>query len=448
MEYQFGNYDDNFSNNSPEDDIIRAGGGNDTIHMAFGNNTLLGEAGNDSLIGGEGDDYLDGGTGNDTLSGGLGRNTYFFNRGYDKDTITEALGSSNVNFGAGISLDDIRITAGGPDNKDLKIYLIDPENPEQPLDEIADVLTIENGVGTPVQADQLVFADGTTLPKFEVHEDGSLRYFGTDDDDIFVGSNADEEIYGSTGVDVIDGGGGRNAIRYNNSSEAVSINLATGQMSGGDAEGDQLTNISQVFGTSYDDVIIGDDNNNGLFGLDGDDHLDGGGGDDWLNAYGSGSDYLNGGTGNDTVRYRWSKSAVTVDLADQANNAGDAAGDTYVSIENVMGSDEFSDTIIGDTGNNKLWGYGGDDTITGGDGNDIFLFEENFEHDTITDFTAGAGSEDTIHFSEGTFGNFEDVIAAASDVGTDTVIQLDDDNSVTLQNVSITDLHADDFAFV
>ncbi|SFK14097.1 Hemolysin-type calcium-binding repeat-containing protein [Pseudovibrio ascidiaceicola] len=402
MKIQLGSGNENYSTSSSEDHLVLAGAGNDTIRTAAGD---------------------------------------------DKDVIKDALGSDVVKFGAGITMDSIRITAGGPDNKDLKIYLIDQANPEQPLDEITDALTIENGVGNQILADQFVFADGSTLPKFEVHEDGSLRYFGTDEDDTFVGSDADEEIYGSAGVDIIDGSGGRNAIRYNNSAEAVSVNLATGEISGGDAEGDQLTNISQVFGTSYDDVIIGDDNNNGLFGLDGDDHLEGGGGDDWLNAYGSGSDYLDGGTGNDTVRYRWSESAVTVDLTDQANNAGDAAGDTYVSIENVMGSDEYGDIIVGDAGNNNLWGYGGDDTLTGGDGDDTFLFEKNFEHDIITDFTAGAGSEDVIQFAA-TFDSVADVLAAASDVGADTVIYVNDDTSITLQNVSVADLHADDFAFV
>ncbi|EEA92494.1 calcium-binding protein [Pseudovibrio sp. JE062] len=438
MNIQLGSGDENYSTTSSEDHHVLAGAGNDTIVTA---------AGNDQLYGEEGDDYLDGGSGNDILSGGAGHNTYFFDRDYDKDVIKDTLGSDVVKFGAGITMDNIRIAAGGPDNKDLKIYLIDPSNPDQPFDEIADVLTIENGVSNQILAGQFVFDDGSTLPKFEVHEDGSLRYFGTDEDDTFVGSDADEEIYGSAGIDIIDGGGGRNAIRYNNSAEAVSVNLATGEMSGGDAEGDQLTNISQVFGSEHNDTIIGDDNNNGLYGLDGDDHLEGGGGDDWLNAYGSGSDYLDGGSGNDTVRYRWSEAAVTVDLADQANNTGDAAGDTYVSIENVMGTDKFDDIIIGDAGNNKLWGYGGNDTLTGGDGNDTFLFETNFEHDTITDFTVGAGSDDTIRFTEDSFVSFEDVLATASQVGTDTVIQLNDDNSITLQNVSVADLHADDFAF-
>src|SRR4029078_1420791 len=60
---------------------------------------------------------------------------------------------------------------------------------------------------------------------------------------------------------------------------------------------------------------------------------------------------------------------VTVDLANPANNAGDAAGDSYASIEGIFGTG-FNDTITGNGGNNLLFGAYGDDILIGGGGAD------------------------------------------------------------------------------
>jgi len=449
-------------------DTLYGEGGNDTIYgddaknEKAGNDTIYGEAGNDTIYGGKGNDLLNGGADNDMLLGGVGNDTYVFEQNFGKDVITETSGTDTIRFEDGITLSDLK---GVIDGNDLKIYLIDPANPNQPLDEIANVITIKNWSADSPQIEKFEFSDGTTLSQFPIEEGGVLRYYGTSGDDTFTGTDANEEIYGSAGADTIDGGAGRNAIRYTLSEEGVSVNLATNVNTGGHAEGDHLTNISQVFGSHFDDVIVGDDGNNGLYGFGGNDHLEGGAGDDWLNAYGSGSDYLDGGTGNDTVRYRWASSAVTVDLTDQSNNTGDAAGDVYVSIENIMGTDKHSDHLTGDANANKIYGYGGndtifggagDDTLLGGDGDDTmeggadsdtFYFRSDFGNDIITDFVAGAGTDDVLQFSE-TFESVAEVLAAASDVGSDTVIYVDDSTSITLKNVSVADLHADDFDFI
>ncbi len=163
---------------------------------------------------------------------------------------------------------------------------------------------------------------------------------------------------------------------------------------------------------------------------------------------------LMGGEGTDTVRYRWSKAAVTVNLSDQSQNAGDAAGDEYISIENIRGTNYYSDTLIGDAGDNQLWGFWGDDTLTGGAGSDVFVFHDSgidisdFGKNVITDFQSGHGSDDVIFFDAEILADFDAVIAAASDDGSDTVIMLDDDSSVTLNGVLVSDLHSDDFQFI
>ncbi|WP_310619715.1 VCBS domain-containing protein [Flexibacterium corallicola] len=116
--------------------------------------------------------------------------------------------------------------------------------------------------------------------------------------------------------------------------------------------------------------------------------------------------------------------------------------------ETFLGGDS-ADTINGNGGDDIITGGAGDDQLTGGTGNDIFVFNAgDTGHDIITDFTAGAGSEDVIEFETAQFADFDTVLAAAADVDGDTVITIDADTSVTLTGVQVSDLHQDDFLFV
>jgi hypothetical protein len=104
--------------------------------------------------------------------------------------------------------------------------------------------------------------------------------------------------------------------------------------------------------------------------------VNGGGGNDILMSGNSGVYAFHGGTGNDTVAYINATQGATIAL--DANvlgyptvtNSGAAAGDTYDSIENVVGTN-FSDSIYGDAHDNKLYGGAGNDSINGGGGNDV-----------------------------------------------------------------------------
>ncbi|MEZ5817303.1 MAG: hypothetical protein R3D44_09490 [Hyphomicrobiaceae bacterium] len=116
------------------------------------------------------------------------------------------------------------------------------------------------------------------------------------------------------------------------------------------------------------DYITGDAAANRLVGGRGNDVLAGGGG----------GDDLEGGGGFDYASYHTAKSGVTADLGAPSNNTGDAAQDSYSSIEGLLGS-RFDDTLRGNHranilsggfGNDSLSGGGGNDTLFGGDGED------------------------------------------------------------------------------
>ena len=61
---------------------------------------------------------------------------------------------------------------------------------------------------------------------------------------------------------------------------------------------------------------------------------------------------------------------------------------------------------------------------------------------------AGAAVGDVIQLDAALFGDFADVVAHASQVGANTVITLDAANSITLNNVTLANLNANDFLFV
>jgi Ca2+-binding RTX toxin-like protein len=87
---------------------------------------------------------------------------------------------------------------------------------------------------------------------------------------------------------------------------------------------------------------------------------------------GAGADPLNGGAGVDWARYYSAKAGVVADLADPINNTGEALGDTYSSVENIIGS-AFSDTLRGNENANRLEGHAGNDLLEGGGDNDIMM---------------------------------------------------------------------------
>jgi len=229
------------------------------------------------------------------------------------------------------------------------------------------------------------------------------------------------------------------------------------------------------------DVADGGAGKDYLAGGHGDDTLSGGAGDDLLEG-GPGADHLNGGDGVDAAGYATSLAGVQASLDRPEGNTGDAAGDSYSGIENLLGS-TYADRLEGDAGANalrggagddRLGGLGGDDRLVGGDGSDVIsggsgddriyggagndritggagadtvVIQPGFGRDVVTDFSHASG--DVVLFDRAVFASFAEVMAHAADYGTDgTVITLDADDKLILLGVDRASLQAGDFAFV
>ncbi len=340
------------------DDTIDGRGGSDTLYGQSGADTLYGAAGGDSLFGGDGNDVLYGQADSDWLDGGVGADTLDGGDGIDTASYS---GSS-----AGVTVDLLAGTGVGGDAQ-------------------GDTLTgIENVYATN-------YADTLT-------GDGEVNYlYGFGGADAVSGGSGDDHLYGGAGADVLDGGLDTDFARYDTSSVGVTVDLLAGTGVGGDAEGDTLTGIENLHGSEHNDILSGDGNANTLIGAAGVDYLYGNGGgdalygglgDDVLVSQGVG-DVLDGGDGADTAHYYYSTSAVTANIATGVVSGGFAAGDTFVSIENLHGS-AYDDVLTGDAGVNTLWGYNGDDTLEGGAGADVL------DGGTGTDTASYVGSGATV----------------------------------------------------
>ncbi len=111
------------------------------------------------------------------------------------------------------------------------------------------------------------------------------------------------------------------------------------------------------------------------------------------------------------------------------------------------GEEGVDQTLTGGAGSDVLVGGAGDDSLTGLGGDDLFVFRDGFGDDTITDFTAGIGTDDKIDVSDFGLNNLADLLASSNDVGSNTVINLDGNDSLTLIGVQEFQLHEDDFLF-
>jgi Ca2+-binding RTX toxin-like protein len=369
-------------------------------------NTLVGTTEADEIFGYEGDDSLTGGAGADLLDGGDGTDTATYVGSSAAVTVNLTTGTGASGDAAGDTLVDIENITGSDGNDtligDADANILDGGLGNDTLDGRAGADTLVGGDGT----DTATYANSTagvnvnlasgtgsggeaqgdTLSGIE-NLTGSGQgdtLIGDAGNNVLDGGNGNDTLIGGEGADTLIGGGGTaDTASYALSSAGVTVNLANGTGTGGDAQGDMLSGVESLFGSAYDDVLTGDGNANAFTG-------------------GSGADALNGGGGTDTAQYTTSASGVTIDLSTGIGVGGDAQGDTLTSIENLIGSAQ-TDTLTGDGSNNSITGGAGDDTIDGGDGNDTLT--GGLGADVLT----GGNGTDTASYSSSSAGVIVDL---------------------------------------
>jgi Ca2+-binding RTX toxin-like protein len=471
-------------------DSLTGGRGNDTLFGRGGNDLLDGGVGNDVLDGEEGNDIVRGGLGDDTLRGGTGNNQLFGGDGVDtvdylsatagvtinlatgtatgqgrndvlseierivgsrfNDTILGGAGNDfflsggdgndSVNGGAGndrLFGDNGNDTLLGGTNDDF----INGGNGNDSLLGGSGIDILLGGAGN----DQLFGEDGSdTL----ISREGNDTLLGGSGNDILLGGDGDDQLLGGGGDDQLFGGTGVDTADYLNATAGVTVDLGTGTAIGGDGN-DVLFNIEQVFGSSFNDSLIGGGSSDTLSGRGGNDTLLGGDSDDFLDGQ-EGNDLVLGEDGNDS-------------LFGGAGNDQVEGGEGDDRLLGGVGNDTLlggpgNDVLIGvDTNGSDSPGLGEVDILTGGTGEDQFLlgdttnvfYDDNSGSNGFADYATISGfnsNEDTIQI-KGTLGDYR-----LQTVGANTRVFLDKsggelDELVGVVQASSLRLDSNDFLF-
>ncbi len=378
---------------------IRGSGQSDTITGDTANNVIEAGQGSDTVDGGGGNDTISGGGGTDTLTGAGGTDTLDATASADRQianlltsTITGGdstgdviSGFERVLTGSGddtlIGSDLANVLNGGDGNDvlngrrgadlliggngiDMAVYI-------NSLSSVAVNLALGTASGGDAAGDRLVRIEkvrGSSFDDTLTGNSGANELDGRGGNDILDGGTGNDIISGGAGTDTLIGGLGIDTLDVSLSSSDLILNLAASTITGGDSTGDVISGFENAITGSGNDTLTGTSIANSLTSGAGNDTLDGGDGNDLLNG-GNGGDTLIGGLGLDLAVYLNSVSGVTINMELGTALGGDAAGDTFLSIEGIRGS-ELADTITGNSGNNVLEGRGGSDTIDGGTGND------------------------------------------------------------------------------
>jgi Ca2+-binding RTX toxin-like protein len=381
--------------------------------------TLIGNGDHNVIAGWSGNDVIDGGAGNDLMLGGLGNDIYYVD--HPGDIVTELAGQGNA--------DEVRTTLGS--------YTLLPN--------------VENLTG--------LSASGQALTG---NGDANVITGGAGDDAIDGGAGADTLI-GGAGADSMTGGAGDDIFYVDNSGDVVTENAGEGN-----ADEVRTTLSGYVLPANVERLTWigtggGDLRGNGL-----DNVLTGGAGNDFVRAQDGGNDTVSLGAGNDAVIFGASYSSADIvdggSGSDQVGLQGDYSGGvtlgTLTGVETLAimthsdarfgggSASPYSYNIVAPDStvaagtqlminastlqagenltfdghaetNGSFFIYGGKgvDTLTGGNGADVFFFAEDGRF-AATDHIDGGAGQDVMVLR----GNYSLVLSGTSLVNVETVV--------------------------
>ncbi|WP_164736472.1 calcium-binding protein [Rhizobium vallis] len=390
-------------------------------------------AGNDTINSGDSNDLITGGIGNDTIVSSYGNDTIYYARGDGSDTITESgeWDADDRLVLSGINAADVTLVRNGND-----VMLVVAESAAGAGD--SGSILLKGNLNEYYQSgiEKVVFADDTTwtrdtlratlLAQGSTSGDDMITDFSAADtinagagNDTINSGDGNDRIAGGTGNDTIASGGGNDTIYYSRGDGNDTITE-----SGYWDPDDQLV----LSGINPTDVTLVRNGNDVTLVIA--ESVTGAGDGGSILLKGNLNEYYQ--TGLEKVVFADGTVWGRADLRSNISYVGGTSG---------------NDTVTGTTGADNIHAGMGDDTLIGLAGDDAFVFRPGFGHDTINDFVAGAQSVDIIDLSNDLFADFASVMAAATQVGADTVIAHDSNTSITLKNVALTSLHQDDFRF-
>lgn len=373
--------------------LIHAGGGNDTVITTAGDDQVYGEGGDDSLAGQGGHDRLYGGIGHDTINGDdvgtlVGGNDYL-DGGEGDDVLLGHAGADILIAGGGN--DHLE----GDDQESLTIgnyggdYL-DGGDGQDNVHGVGGSDVLIGGAGNDFLLGDAAISQGG-MPE----AGGADSLDGGSGDDYLDGQFGEDVLAGGLDNDTLNGGDGSDALYGGDGNDMLSGDLRLLQISGlynmadhrgagdsdvliGGAGFDYLTGgegADTLFGDEGDDILVGDydplrtpfEARAILLNLGGDDDIDGGQGNDSLKG-GVGDDRLDGGIGNDALDGGAGFDSLVGGVGDDVLEGGEG--------DDLLDGGEGSDVLDGGPGSDIVRAGAGEDRLMAGMGNDTLYGEE------------------------------------------------------------------------
>ena len=335
-------------------------------------------------------------TGYDDFIGSTKTDTYVFNRGDEVDTITDTGGIDVIQFGEGITRDDILIARNGDaivvavlqDGVEMNDY-ITINNAR--IDDKAFVETLRLHDGSEYQVADIISEQGTLYGT----KNGNSVY-GTDQDDVIDAQEGYDTVYAGTGADTV-------VLGYDSGNDTLHDF---------DEEGVR-DHIRIEAGITQDDIRLTQSGNNLVLQLEQDDVV--------VNSHTLINAVLDTNFLFEDLVFSDESVIALSDYAIEWHDTTSRSHGDFTGMENHE---------------NIFYGYTGYDDFIGSTKTDIYVFNRGDETDTIMD----TGGDDIIQFGEG---------IAASDLklitnGDDLVLQIWNEGVQSSDQMTMVDAYADE----
>ena len=349
------------------DDYLDGGRGNDTLYGKGGNDLLFGGTGNDTLEGGLGNDRLVGGPGDDALHGGQGDDALFGGRGHD----TSDGGPGNDRIQLEIGVDDFADGGSGQDVIELAVADVYDSvakaggtvttNLENQTTELTyDKSTLINSIKNQGVYEILGIPQNTVFPVLDPRRTTGERL-----NEIFNFRGNHSNNTQTTEQDLIDQGyvyiaSQKQNLSPENENWNIYYNFEQDKIAGVKSN-TYSENVTGYFERSNASTTIAQDYHQG----------------------------------NGSVTWVKNDFSALYLIAFASGAVVDTEASNFANVESVIGT-RYSDHIIGDDGSNYLDGGAArpdrlyTDTVNGGDGDDIIVFNN------VGDRLDGGDGHDTL----------------------------------------------------
>lgn len=395
-------------------DSVVAGSGDDTVAGQGGNDHLFGNAGNDVFIGGNGADFLDGGT---------GTNTAQYSGDYVNQVGVSVSLQSNTAFGAdaeGDTFTNIQNLKGSDYNDvlagDADANVLTGGSGDDTLRGLGGADTLDGGAGNDRLVINQASADANGVSGVTIHGGNNVDTLFLQGQNTFTFDN-DANFDGIEKIYVADGAG----LDLTGIEEGVKI-ISQSTLTTFDATRHDVT-PNHITGTDASDRITGGKGSDYINGGAGHDVLKGGSAGKGIDAFAD----VHGGQGNDTVTGVGGNTNLYGDAGDDVLRAGTAKFDSQPS----------STYLDGGTGDDKMFGNGGEDT---------FVFQKLFGRDNVYNFEFGKDHFDV----SGLVSSIDQIYITQLNGGANALITFDGagaGNKIIVHNVADHSISADDFVF-